>query len=147
MPNTSVDLQSALVARLRGDTNVTALCPADCIFDRSMRPEKDVCVILGEGDINRYPLTLHDDSILIYPTLHLWNRAQDFALVKNLGDAIRTSFRARFAGVVRFAFKQAHYMRDPGGNYVHGVLTFSALIQEVVQFGDFDNTDFGPEFS
>ena len=127
-------MQKAVVARLRGDAGVTALVPADGIFDRSMRPELPICIVLGEDQVVREPLTYQDDHVRVYFTLHLWQQAQDFSVIKNLGDAIRKAMRARFVVpgiyVVYSSFGDARYMRDPGGEYLHGVLTFSALIQE-----------------
>lgn len=135
MPDgTAVALQKAIVARLRGNADVIALVPAADIFDRSTRPERPVCVIIGEDQVVRDPITYADDTVRVYTTLHLWNKAQDFELVKNVGDAIRRAMRARFvvAGmyVVYTAFGDARYMRDPGGEYVHGVVTFNFLVQE-----------------
>jgi hypothetical protein len=135
MPDgTSVALQKAVVVRLRGNADVTALVPAADIFDRSTRPERPICVNLGEDQIVRDPITLADDCVRVYFTMHLWHRAQDFEIVKNLGDAIRKAMSARFVvsgiHVAYLAFGDARYMRDPGGEYVHGVLTFNALVQE-----------------
>jgi hypothetical protein len=135
MPDgTSVAMQKAVVARLRGDTAVTALVPAADIFDRSTRPEKSICVVLGEEQIVREPMTFQDNHVRVYLTLHLWHKSQDFATVKNLGDAIRKAMRARLVAmgvaVIYFAFDSVRYMRDPDGEYVHGVVTFNSLVQE-----------------
>lgn len=135
MPDgTSVALQKALVTRLRGDAGVLAIVPAADIMDRSTRPERDLCVLVGEDHMVRDDLLLSDNVSKMYLTLHLWHRAQDFATVKNLSDAIRKAMRMRLVvpgiNVVYAAFVDARYLRDPGGEYVHGVVTFSAMIIE-----------------
>src|SRR5262245_13352792 len=126
---TAVALQKAIVTRLRGDAGVTALVPAEDIFDRAMRPERPICVVIGEDQLVREPLTYADNHVRVYFTLHLWQKSQDFATIKALGDAIRKAMRARFVVtgiyVIYLAFGNLRYMRDPEGEYVHGVVTFS----------------------
>ena len=84
---------------------------------------------LGEDQVVRKPITLKDDCVLIYTTMHPWHKAQDFETIKNLGDAIRKAMRSRFvvAGmfVAYHSLENVRYMRDPGGEYIHGVITYS----------------------
>lgn len=79
MPNdgTTVQLQAAIVARLRATPAVTALCPAANIFDRSMRPEVPISIVLGEDQVVFEGITLAGNHVSIFTTLHLWNKAQD----------------------------------------------------------------------
>jgi hypothetical protein len=137
MPDgTAVQLQSAIVTRLRQTSAVTALVNADDIFDRSQRPERDVCIVVGEDQVIDEPHTLADDSLRAYVTLHVWHLSQNFTLVKNISDAIRAAIKAPMAiagaRIVRLKFQNARFMRDPGGNYIHGVVTLNALLQEGV---------------
>ncbi len=135
MPDgTSVAIQKALVARLRGNADVTNIVPATDIFDRSKRPERDRCIVLGEEQFVQETTTLNDASARVYVTLHLWNKAQDFELVKALGDAVRKALKPRFVisglYVAGQYFGGARYLRDPDGEFVHGVLTMTFLIME-----------------
>jgi hypothetical protein len=147
----SVQLQTALVTRLRQTPAVTNFVPADNIFDRSQRPEKDVCIVVGEDQIIDEPHSLADDSLRAYLTLHLWNKSQNFETVKNISDGIRVVVRnpvkikVPSATVVRLRFQSARFMRDPGGDYVHGVVTLNALLQLDVP-DDFDN-EFNEDFN
>lgn len=136
LDGTAVQLQSAIVARLRATPAVVALCPAANIFDRSKRPEVPISIVLGEDQIVFEGLTYSENHVSVFTTLHLWNQAQDFATLKNLADAIRSAMRPRLilsgASIVRTAFSGARFLRDPGGEYVHAVVTFESLIEEVV---------------
>jgi hypothetical protein len=133
---TALNLQTALVARLRGAAAVTALVPADAIFDRSDRPERPVCIIVGEDQMIREEMNLADDTVRNYFTLHVWRQARDFGTVKNIVDAIRLAIRDPWsvvgADVIRFVFESVRYIRDPDAEYVHAVVTLNALVQEPV---------------
>ncbi len=64
-------LQTAIRSRLIAAPAVTALVPADSIFDRSGRPERDTCIIIGEGHSiysDRYR-TFFDKA---YATINIW---------------------------------------------------------------------------
>lgn len=132
----AVQLQTSIVTRLRATTAVTSLVPSSDIFDRSQRPERPVCIVVGEDQIVDEPHTLADDSLRAYATLHVWHLSQDMTTVKNISDAIRAAIKPQFtlatARVVRLKFASARFMRDPGGVYVHGVVTLSVLMQEMV---------------
>lgn len=131
---TSLAMQKAVVTRLRGSADVLAIVPSADIMDRSTRPEKNICIILGENQIVREPITYDDAHIRLFVTMHLWHRAQEFSTLMNLADAIRKAMRARFVVpgiyVHYMALVDCRYLRDPGGEYVHGVVTFSVVIQE-----------------
>jgi Protein of unknown function (DUF3168) len=147
----AVQLQSSIVTRLRQTSAVTDFVPADNIFDRSQRPERDVCIVVGEDQILDEPHSLADDSLRAYLTLHVWHLSQNFTTVKNIADGIRIAVRDRFkikvpsATVVRLKFQSARFMRDPGGNYIHGVITLNALLQLDMP-DDFDN-EFSEDFN
>ena len=145
-----VALQKAIVARLRADANVTALVDPDNIFDRSQRPERDLCIVTGEDQWIDEPHTLKDDLLRAYLTLHIWHLSQDTTTVKNIVSAIRHMVRATpmeiaEAKIIRLKFQNAKYFRDPGGNYIHAVVTLNALIQLQPPESDFDY-EFSGEF-
>jgi hypothetical protein len=132
----AIQLQIAVVTRLRQTSAVTALISGDAIFDRSQRPELDLCIVVGEDQWMDEPHTLADDSLRAYLTLHVWHLSQNFTTVKNVNDAIRQAIRAPMAiadaRIVRLKYQSGRFLRDPGGNYVHGVVTLNALLQESV---------------
>jgi hypothetical protein len=72
MDGTMVQLQKAIVARLRATPAVTALCPSANIFDRSMRPEVPISIVLGEDQVVFEGITWTENHISIFTTLHLW---------------------------------------------------------------------------
>lgn len=51
MSDPSLALQKAVRERLVASAAVTALLPADSIFDRHARPERFPCIVLGEGQV------------------------------------------------------------------------------------------------
>ncbi|WP_170149579.1 DUF3168 domain-containing protein [Rhodoplanes roseus] len=132
----AVQLQTAVVARLRAAPAVVALCPADQIVDRSSRPETDVLVVVGEDQIVREDVTLADNYMHAFITLHLWHKAEDLRLVKNLADAVRSALRSGVTigggEVSQWRFQGSRFLRDPGGEYAHAVVTFESLIAEAV---------------
>src|SRR4051794_21888170 len=84
-------LQIALRSRLTAASGVTALVPAEAIFDRSGRPERFPCIILGEDQEIDPGLTLDRDHVRVVSTLHLWQREAGLTGVKTIAGAIRTA--------------------------------------------------------
>lgn len=130
----SLDLQTVIHARLINDPTVTALVPAAAILDRHTRPELDCMIIIGEGQhfaADSYA-TFHERVFL---TLHVWVRADDFVLCKTVADAVRRALRGApwiaSGHVVHGATISTRYLREPGGEFAHGVIGIDAVMQEL----------------
>ncbi|GLK76705.1 hypothetical protein GCM10008171_19590 [Methylopila jiangsuensis] len=137
MTEPSLALQKAVFDRLRADAGVTALVPAANIFDRHGLPTVSPCIILGDDQTIRDPLSLADNSYRVAVTLHLWVKGQNLVLAKQISGAVMVAMRPGFwtpAGfeVAWLSLDDARYMRDPGGEWGHAVLTFEAMLVEVV---------------
>ncbi|WP_168202926.1 MULTISPECIES: DUF3168 domain-containing protein [unclassified Tardiphaga] len=123
-------LQQAVGARLAASSSVTALVPADGIFDRSGRPELDRCIIIGEGQS-----VFEEYHGTAYATLHVWVKEAGLATSKEIAGACRDALKDRpwsLAGYTAHDLRvtNTHFMRDPQGEYSHGVVTVRAIVQE-----------------
>ena len=133
MTDVSIQMQRAMRDRLVASAEVLALVPAANIFDRHARPEIFPCIILGEGQIVREDLTLADNHVRLYQTVHIWTRDGDLVSARAIAGVIGAALRGRSFGevaVVQARYSDARFMRDPDGETGHGVLTFEALVQE-----------------
>ena len=129
----TLDLQTAIRTRLVNHPAVTALVPASAILDRHTRPELDRLIIIGEGQhfaSDSYE-SWHERVFL---TVHVWIHADDFAVCKTVADAIRRALRGTpwhaSGHVVHGATITSRFLRDPGGEYAHGVVSIDAVLME-----------------
>lgn len=88
----SLAVQTRIVARLRESRAVLQLVPFGNIFDRSARPERFPCVIVGEGDVVGDDDDCHVMSE-VSATLHVWAADQSFETVKLISGAVRRAIR------------------------------------------------------
>lgn len=129
----TLDLQTTIRSRLINDAAVTALVPAGAILDRHTRPELDRLITIGEGQhfaADSYN-SFHERVFL---TVHVWVRADDFAMCKAIADAVRRALRGTpwhaSGHVVHGATISTRFLRDPEGEYAHGVVSIDAVLQE-----------------
>ena len=126
----SLALQAAVGARLAASAAFTTLVPAEGIFDRSGRPELERCIIIGEGQC------VYDDFYgTAYATLHIWVKEAGLATSKEIAGACREALKDRpwaLAGYFTHDLRvtNTHFMRDPQGEYSHGVVAVRAIVQE-----------------
>lgn len=135
MTEPSLALQKAIVARLKGDAGLIARVPAENIFDRSGLPQISPCVFVGEDRTTREPISLADDSFSVASTFHLWAREPNMVTVKRISGLIQLAMRGEFWALddyraIYCRLSAARYMRDPGGEWAHGVLTYESLLVE-----------------
>lgn len=126
----SLALQAAVGARLAASAVVTALVPADGIFDRSGRPELDRCIIIGEGQS-----VYEDFHGTVYATLHIWTKESGLATSKEIAGACRDALKDRPWALVGYVthdlrVTSAVFVRDIGGEHSHGIVTVRAIVQE-----------------
>lgn len=135
----SLALQTAIRQRLVGTPSVVALVQPVAIFDRSSRPERFPCIVIGEGMTVRENVTLAPRHFRAFATIHLWTKTDDLATTKGLAwavaRAIRTPPRPSLEGwhTLLLDVDDARYMRDPKPELSHAVMTVSALVEELPQ--------------
>lgn len=133
MTDVSLALQNAIVGRLRARSALIALVPAANIFDRHARPEVFPCIMVGEGQTVREDLTLADNHVRLFFTLHIWTRDGALASARAIAGEMGVALRGRFFSdvtAITARYRDARFLRDPDGVSGHGVLTFELLAQE-----------------
>jgi hypothetical protein len=136
MTEPSLALQKTIRARLIAAGAVTALVPADAIFDRSARPERYPCIIIGEGysDYADRFESFHDATV---SDLHIWTEEAGLIGAKAIAGAIRAALQDGPWAVddhlcTNLTVARARFLRDPDGMHAHGVVTIEAILQEAV---------------
>jgi hypothetical protein len=131
----SLAFQKKARALLIANEAVAGLVPADNVLDANARPEVYPKIILGEDQ--ELPA---DDVVGRYTrlsaTFHVWAEEEGLAVAKAIAGAIRSALRDQrwtFDGYrcTDCRFESARFLRDPDGKHSHGVVTFSALIEEL----------------
>lgn len=131
MSDVSLSLQKAILARLAGRAGLVVLVPVANMFDRHVRPEVFPSILIGEGQMVRDDLTLADNHVRLFFTLHVWTHDGALASARAIASEIGAALRGRFfEGVtaVSVRYRDARFLRD--GEYGHGVLTFEVLAEE-----------------
>lgn len=131
----SLAFQKALRALLTGNAGVTALCPADNIMERSARPERFPCVIIGDGAVQHArPYERFFEKVLV--DLHCWNQEDGLASVKALAGAVYDALNAGPWTVIGFRLCNAavnitrtRFLRDPDREHSHAVISIEAMLQ------------------
>lgn len=136
MSSPLIALQDALIERLREDVGVTALVPALNILDRNARPILDRSITVGtdQGVDAGY---IARDVTTVYHTLHIWKKENGLIGAKFIEAAITKAIKkARFEAVSGFHFVDVRVsdsltLREAEGDFSHGVVTVTAIVQEV----------------
>ncbi|KAF0136868.1 MAG: hypothetical protein FD152_845 [Xanthobacteraceae bacterium] len=138
MTEPSLAIQAAIRARLIADSNVTALVPADRIFDGRWRTERMPCIIIGEGNVlysDEYE-SFHEET---YLDVHVWTEGEDFTAAKRIADAIRRAIKSApwvAAGFIvhGITVTKARFLRGKGTDAAlantHAVISVDAVLQE-----------------
>lgn len=124
-------LRSLMIAR----PALRALVPIANIMDRHSRPEVFPCILIGEGQVVGDDIDCADLSE-VFATLHVWTKEEGFAACKNIVGEVRRAC-ARQSDVVdgfdlSAEFGDVTYLRDPGGEHSHAVITFNVLAEDTV---------------
>ena len=135
MSEASLAAQRLAVITMRAHAPLQALVPDANILDRSGRPEVFPCVIVGEAQTVGDDIDCADLSE-VFLTIHAWTRENGLAGVKNIAGEIRRALR-RAVGVdsgfdLSFDFADTVFLRDPGGEHGHAVITFNVLAEDTV---------------
>ncbi|MDX3975792.1 DUF3168 domain-containing protein [Shinella sp.] len=131
-----VAFQKGLRLRLAGTPAVSGLVPATSMLDRNERPAPDPSIILGEMQSIDEGQSIARKLTRIYMDLHIWKKDRSTAGVKAIAGEVRTAVRAgRIVLEVGFhcvdcRIASQRFLRDPGGEFCHGVVTIDALVEE-----------------
>jgi hypothetical protein len=135
MAEASLAAQALAVVTMRAYAPLTALVPAANIMDRNQRPEVFPCILIGEGQVVSDDVDVVDASE-IYLNLHVWVREPDLIGCKSIAGEIRKALRflvAKRDGYdLSFTFDDANFMRDPGGELSHGIVTMRVQAWELI---------------
>lgn len=130
----SLSLQTAVRQCLIADFDVAALVAPNQIFD-TRRPEVFPCIVMGEGQTVNEGLTLARQFVKVYLDLHVWTRGEAFAETKLIAGAAEAALdnnpRWTIDGgnVVDLRVTGSRFLRDPGHELQHAVITLEALVQ------------------
>lgn len=130
-----VAVQKAIRNRLVAKQFVTDLVPAANILDRHARPAPSPSIIIGEGQsVEGDRIDRRDQRVIL--DLHVWKQETSTAGVKAIAGAVRAALHAeRLPPSVEHQFADCRvssmrYLRDPGGEYSHAVVTVETLVVE-----------------
>lgn len=130
--------QLAIRAALVASPAVVALVPAAAILDRHKRPLPSPCILLGEDDAQDMAVASGNLTDVRH-TLHVWKAEPSTEGVKAICDALRKVLAKRLpvpvAGVSCAGCRvvSVRVMRDPGGDYSHGVVVVQLMMHEAMQ--------------
>jgi len=133
MPDPSLELQKAIVARLRADASLTALV-AGRVYDAPPVNPTFPYVTLGEADVLVQRADSYDGSE-VSMAVHGWSRAVGFPEVKRIAAAIRASLHeaplvlADGERLVDVEVTDNRALRDPDGLSSHAVVSVRAFTE------------------
>lgn len=129
MASAELELQGALVARLKADAPLTLLVQGR-VYDQPPSPVVYPYVTIGEAQ------TLRDDATCVsggqvYLTLHAWSQAVGFPEVKRIADAVVESLHLAPIALptnrlISIMHRQTRTFRDADGLTSHAVIEFVA---------------------
>jgi len=132
MANVELELQGAIVARLKADTAVAALINGR-IYDSVPVGAAFPYVSIGPVDSNE------DDAdciaaLEVAQQIDCWSRATGFPECKKVVDAVRAalhdySLDLATNALVFFEHRSSRVTRDPDGITSHGILGFEGVIE------------------
>jgi hypothetical protein len=136
MANSELEIQGAIVARLKADPAVTALVNGR-IYDAPAANATFPYVSIGPVD------SVDDDAdcitgLIVAQQIDCWSRYAGGGTVevKKMADAVRAALHNREGdmplstnGMAYFQHRNSRIVRDPDGLTSHGILAFEAAIE------------------
>lgn len=129
MASAELELQGAVVGRLKADAPLTVLVQGR-VYDQPPSPVAYPYVTIGEAQ------TIRDDATCVsggqvYLTLHAWSQAVGFPEVKRIADAVVESLHLApitlpTNRLISIMHRQTRTFRDPNGLTSHAVIEFVA---------------------
>ncbi|RWR29460.1 DUF3168 domain-containing protein [Sinirhodobacter populi] len=135
--NVDLEVQKAIRARLVSAAAVVALVPVSSVLDVNQRPAPSPSIILGDSQALDEGTSLRRAHTRVYHTLHVWKKEASLEGVKTICGEIRSALhsgRLAFPAGLACAdvlVSSMRFMRDPGGEYAHGVVVVEVLAAEV----------------
>lgn len=129
-------VQKAAHAVLIQAAGVTALVPAAHIADLGDVPTVFPSIIIGEAQIVDEGQRIDRSVVRVYLTMHLWTKEPHLNEVKKVGGAVRMAMKGQRPALgggfylADLRIDDTRYMRAPGGENGHGVVTLNALVGE-----------------
>ena len=131
----SLALQAALRTQLVSDENVVALVTPSSIRDGNARPDQFPCVIIGDAQTVLERIVFSRKHVRTTMDLHIWTRETGLAVVKTIAAAamigLSTTPLIDGFALLDHEVEGVRYLRDPGGEHGHAVVTVSALIEAI----------------
>lgn len=136
MIDPSLALQGAIRARLVASSAVTSIIPAGAIVDRNATPMLDHSIVIGEGTSGPDAGIARNRHIVV-ADLHIWRKEPSLVGAKQVVGAIREALSdgpLAVAGyhVADLRIASTRFLRDPGGQHSHGVISLEARLVEAV---------------
>ncbi|MBO9194329.1 DUF3168 domain-containing protein [Rhizobium sp. 16-449-1b] len=133
MASAELELQGAIVARLKADAALTALVGGR-VYDQPPSPATYPYVTIGEAQ------TLRDDATCIsgskvYLTLHGWSTAVGYPEAKRIAEAVAESLHLAPLALptnhlISLMHRQTRTLRDVDGLTSHAVIDFVASVRK-----------------
>lgn len=136
MASPELELQGAIVARLKADGAVMALVNGvyDQPPDTAFAAPKESYVTIGEAQF------LRDDATCVsggevYLTLHAWSRKVGYPVAKQIANAVMESLHLApltlaTNRLISIMHRQTRVFRDPDGLTSHAVIDFVANVEK-----------------
>ncbi|MDW9761640.1 DUF3168 domain-containing protein [Sinorhizobium meliloti] len=136
MASPELELQGAIVARLKADVGLMALINGvyDQPPDTAFATPKESYVTIGEAQF------LRDDATCIsggevYLTLHAWSRKVGYPVAKQIADAVAENLHLApltlaTNRLISIMHRQTRVFRDPDGLTSHAVIDFVANVEK-----------------
>lgn len=133
MASAKLELQGAIVSRLKSDAAVKALVSGR-VYDQAPTPVSYPYFTVGEAQVLRDDATCISGS-QIFLTMHAWSRASGFPEVEKIADAVvdalhLASLTLATNRLISLMHRQTRTFRDPDGLTSHAVIECVAYTEK-----------------
>ncbi|MQV62295.1 DUF3168 domain-containing protein [Sinorhizobium meliloti] len=136
MASPELELQGAIVARLKADIGLMALVNGvyDQPPDTAFATPKESYVTIGEAQFLRDDATCVNGGE-VYLTLHAWSRKVGYPVAKQIADAVAESLHLApltlaTNRLISIMHRQTRVFRDTDGLTSHAVIDFVANVEK-----------------
>jgi hypothetical protein len=136
MASSELELQGAIVARLKADAGLMALVNGvyDQPPDTAFATPKESYVTIGEAQFLRGDATCVSGGE-VYLTMHAWSRKVGYPVAKQIADAVSESLHLApltlaTNRLISIMHRQTRVFRDPDALTSHAVIDFVANVEK-----------------